>query len=65
MEAFNKVRYLDNPEGGGKKSKVRIVDPTVTRGYESCDDLKEDLRNAVNFFIDSVIAQEASTHEDM
>ncbi|KAL3761460.1 hypothetical protein ACHAWU_007419 [Discostella pseudostelligera] len=65
VEAFNMVRYLDNPEGGGKKSKVRIVDPTVTRGYKSCDDLKEDLRNAVNFFIDSVIAQEANYSEDI
>ena len=57
--AVDKVRYLDNPGGGDKKSKVRIIDPTVTRGYDSCNELKEDLRNAANYFIESVIAQEA------
>ena len=57
--AVDKVRYLDNPGGGDKKSKVRIIDPTVTRGYNSCNELKEDLRNAVNYFIESAIAEEA------
>jgi hypothetical protein len=62
VEAVNKVRYLDNPGGGDKKSKVRIIDPTVTRGYDSCNELKEDLRNAANYFIESVIAIEVEQY---
>ncbi len=52
----SKARYLDSV--GPIESKVRIIDPSVAKGYNSCDDLKEDIRNALKHFVNTIIVQE-------
>lgn len=52
----SKARYLDNV--GPIESKVRIIDPSVVNGYNSCGDLKDDILNALNYYVSSIIASE-------
>jgi hypothetical protein len=55
-QASKATRYLDNI--GPIESKVRIIDPSVVNGYSSCDDLKDDILNALNHYVSSIIASE-------
>lgn len=37
---------------------TRFINPNnITQGYNSCDDLKDDIRNALNNYIKSVVAE--------
>lgn len=51
-------QYLNS--NGPIESKLRIIDPSVTDGYESCDDLRDDILNAVKWLANSIIVQESA-----
>jgi len=36
-------------------------DPSVADGYESCDDLRDDILNAVKWLANSIIVQESAS----
>ena len=50
------TQYLDSV--GPIETKVRIIDPSVVNGYNSCNDLKDDILNALNHYVSTIIAQE-------
>jgi len=51
--------YLNS--NGPIESKLRIIDPSVADGYESCDDLRDDILNAVKWLANSIIVQESAS----
>ena len=51
-------QYLNS--NGPIESKLRIIDPSVADGYESCDDLRDDILNAVKWLANSIIVQESA-----
>lgn len=55
-QASKATRYLDSV--GPIESKVRIIDPSVVNGYSSCNDLKEDISNALKHYVSTIIASE-------
>ena len=44
-------------------SRLRIIDPSVADGYESCPDLREDILNAVKYLANSIIVSESMPNE--
>lgn len=52
-----KAQFLES-KGPILTKPVRVIDPTVANGYESCDDLREDMLNALKFYANSVILRE-------
>ena len=44
-------------------SRLRIIDPSVADGYESCADLREDILNAVKYLANSIIVAESEPNE--
>ena len=44
-------------------SRLRIIDPSVADGYESCTDLREDILNAVKYLANSIIVSESVPNE--
>ena len=50
-----KRQYLTNT--GPIESQMRIIDPSVADGYDSCDDLRKDILNAVKWLANSIIVQ--------
>lgn len=55
-------QYLTS-NNGPIDSRVRIMDPSVADGYESCTDLREDIINAVKYLANSIIVAEAVPNE--
>ena len=41
-------------------SRVRMINPNVANGYDSCDALKDDIINALKHFANSIIVSESS-----
>ena len=41
-----------NGHGAGEPilSRVRIINPVITNGYDSCDDLMDDMLNALKYY---------------
>jgi len=56
-----KRQYLTNT--GPIESQMRIIDPSVVDGYESCDELRNDILNAVKWLANSIIVQESVYNE--
>ncbi|KAL3822484.1 hypothetical protein ACHAXA_002502 [Cyclostephanos tholiformis] len=56
-----KTQYIN--ADGPIESKVRIIDPSVADGYESCEGLRDDILNAVKYLASSIIAQESAYSE--
>lgn len=44
---------------GPIEAEVKIIDSTVANGYESCDDLREDILNALKYYANSIIVQQS------
>jgi len=55
-EVTFEVRYLQST--GPLASRVRIANPGVAEGYESCADLKDDMLNALKYYAYSIIVSE-------
>lgn len=51
------VEYLESV--GPISSRVRIANPTLTNGYNSCMDMREDILNAVKYHLNSIIVSES------
>jgi len=45
---------------GPLESRVRIASPDIANGYSSCDDLKDDIVEALKFYANSIIMSEQS-----
>jgi len=44
------------------QSRVRIASPDIANGYSSCDDLKEDIVEALKFYANSIIMSEQTNN---
>lgn len=53
-----KTQYLES-KGPILSAKVRMINPAVAQGYSSCDDLKDDILNALKHFANSIIVSES------
>ena len=51
------VEYLESV--GPIPSRVRMANPTVANGYNSCMDMKDDILNALNYHFNSIIVNES------
>lgn len=51
------VEYLESV--GPIPSRVRIANPTLTNGYNSCMDMRDDILNAVKYHLNSIIVSES------
>eukprot|EP00571_Detonula_confervacea_P009424 CAMPEP_0172328374 /NCGR_PEP_ID=MMETSP1058-20130122/60317_1 /TAXON_ID=83371 /ORGANISM="Detonula confervacea, Strain CCMP 353" /LENGTH=1083 /DNA_ID=CAMNT_0013045487 /DNA_START=93 /DNA_END=3345 /DNA_ORIENTATION=+ len=52
-----KTQYLES--NGPILSKVRIISPAVAQGYNSCDELRDDILNALKHYANSIIVRES------
>ena len=51
------VEYLESV--GPIPSRVRMANPTVANGYNSCMDMKDDILNALKYHFNSIIVSES------
>jgi hypothetical protein len=56
-----KRQYISS--NGPIESKIRLIDPSVADGYESCGGLRDDILNAVKYLANSIIVQESAYSE--
>lgn len=52
-----KARYLE--QNGPIQAQVRIIDPSVVDGYNSCDELRDDIENALKHYANTLIVRES------
>ena len=52
-----KARYLE--QNGPIQAQVRIIDPSVLDGYNSCDELRDDIENALKHYANTLIVRES------
>ncbi|KAL9186358.1 hypothetical protein ACHAXT_005596 [Thalassiosira profunda] len=56
MPTVYQRRYLK--QNGPIKTKVRIIDPEVASGYETCAEAREDIRQALGHFANKIITEQ-------
>ena len=52
-----KARYIE--QNGPIQAQVRIIDPSVVDGYNSCDELRDDIENALKHYANTLIVRES------
>lgn len=55
-----KSQYLKTD--GPLEAKVLLIDPTVANGYSSCDEMKEDIRNALRHHANKIIVEQSQNN---
>ena len=55
-----KARYLE--QNGPIQAQVRIIDPSVVDGYNSCDELRDDIENALKHYANTLIVRESENN---